>query len=69
MADPMVIGQRLRALRTNAKESIAETSSAVGISESALRMYEIGQRIPRDEVKERIAAHFCESIESIFFSS
>ena len=38
------------------------------ISKSALAMYERGERIPRDEVKIRIAQHFNMSLEAIFFA-
>ena len=40
----------------------------VGISLSALSMYETGQRIPRDEIKLKIARRLNTSIESLFFT-
>lgn len=47
--------------------SLREVSSAVGISISALGMYETGKRIPRDNIKLRIANFYGRSIEDIFF--
>ena len=44
-----------------------DLSKAIGTSESAIGMYESGQRVPRDEIKIRIAEHFTVPVESIFF--
>ena len=41
-------------------------AKALGISVSALSMYEQGNRIPRDEVKIRMAEYYGISIESLF---
>ena len=49
------------------KRSQEEVATAVGISKSALSMYENGERIPRDEIKIRLARYYNESVESIFF--
>ena len=45
-----------------------EVSNALGISLSALAMYENGDRIPRDETKVRIATYYGKSVEEIFFA-
>ena len=51
--DSKTIGHKLRALRG---EMDAKTvADALGISTSALFMYERGERIPRDQIKKRIA--------------
>ncbi|MDE7124422.1 MAG: helix-turn-helix domain-containing protein [Eubacterium sp.] len=68
MADANVIGNRLRELREQNAETVRQTAEAVNISESALRMYETGKRIARDEIKERLANHYKSSIASIFFN-
>ena len=59
------MGNKIRALR--GAESQQNLADKLQISKSALAMYERGERIPRDEVKIRIARHFDVSIESIFF--
>lgn len=60
------VGEKLVNLR--AEKTQREVAEAVGISTSALAMYESGQRIPRDEVKVRLARYFGASIEEIFFA-
>lgn len=64
--DNKKIGERLRALRGEA--SADETAKAVGVSVSALFMYERGERVPRDEIKIKLAYHYGESVESIFYA-
>lgn len=43
-------------------------SDEIGISQSALNMYENGERVPRDEVKERIAAYYGMTVGFLFFN-
>lgn len=62
-----VIGRKLRELR--GEKSREEVAFAVGISVSALTMYETGQRMPRDEVKIRLASYYNETVGSIFFAA
>lgn len=65
--DRQAIARRLVALRGNRSQE--EASKAMGVSKSALSMYETGQRIPRDEIKVKIAAYYGKSIQSIFFNT
>lgn len=65
--DAILIGKRLRDLR--GKSTQKETAKALGISISALTMYENGNRIPRDEIKLKIAKHYGKTVEEIFFAS
>ncbi len=67
MVDAKTIGDRLKVLRGNRK--MEDVSNAIGISRSALSMYESGHRIPRDEIKVKIATFYNTSIETIFFAS
>ena len=60
------IGKRLIALR--GKKLIKDVAKALGISASALSMYEKGQRIPRDEIKIRLARYYDRTVDSIFFT-
>ena len=64
--DNKAIGRKLRTLRgvLDAKN----VADALGISTSALFMYERGERIPRDQIKKRIAQYFGKSVEEIFFA-
>lgn len=47
----------------------AEVAKAIGISVSAISMYENNQRIPRDEVKVKIANYYKTSVQDLFFDS
>ena len=66
MTSSKTIAIRLKDLRGNrSKEDVA---SAVGISYSALSMYEQGKRIPRDDIKLKLAQYYGSSVEDIFFT-
>lgn len=60
------IGRRLKKLR--GKKTREEVAEANGISLSALSMYECGLRIPRDEIKIKLARYYDKTIEEIFFA-
>ena len=62
---PKVIGKRLLELR--GEKSQAEVAQSVGISDSALSMYECGERIPRDSVKVKLAKYYKTTVQKIFF--
>ncbi|WP_375135101.1 helix-turn-helix transcriptional regulator [Lysinibacillus fusiformis] len=66
MLDKEKIGQILTGLRGDASRE--EIAKAVGVSVSAWQMYENGQRIPKDEVKVRIASYFEKTVGEIFYS-
>lgn len=61
-----IIGHKLRDLR--GKRNVQEVATAAGVSISSIFMYENGERIPRDEVKIRLARFFNVSIEYLFFT-
>lgn len=59
-----LIAQRLIELGGNkSRETVAK---ACGISVSALAMYEQGERIPRDDIKIRLAKYYKRSVNFIF---
>lgn len=63
--NPQVIGERLKILRGNRKrEDVAEI---LGVSLSALAMYERGERVPRDEIKRRFSELYGKSVQEIFY--
>ena len=64
--NPAKIGQTLRDLR--GKRTIEEVADDIGISTSALTMYELGRRIPRDEIKKKLASYYRMPIEAIFYT-
>lgn len=60
----MSTGAKLRALRGNkTQKKVAED---LGITKSALAMYERDERVPRDEIKVRIAAYYGETVQFLF---
>lgn len=64
--DMSSIAKKLVELRGDQKQEVV--SAAVGISRSALAMYERGKRTPRDEIKVRLAKFYHVSVQSIFFA-
>ena len=63
--DGKMMGETLKKLRGSRTQ--AEVAKALGISISALSMYENGERIPRDEVKKRVAEYYGRTVQHIFF--
>lgn len=66
MNDAKTIGERLLKLRLSEKKTQKEVTEAIGISVSALTMYETGNRIPRDEIKVKLAHYYSTSVERLF---
>nr|DAU91159.1 MAG TPA: helix-turn-helix domain protein [Caudoviricetes sp.] len=64
--DTKTMGEKLIKLRGNRTQE--EVSEALGISKSALSMYETGKRIPRDPVKMKLARYYKKSVPFIFFN-
>lgn len=62
----MAMAEKLVTLRGDKKQE--EVANALGISKSALCMYEAGKRVPRDPLKARIAKYYKRSISFIFFN-
>lgn len=57
--------EKLVQLRGNKTKS--EVANALGISRSSYEKYERGERIPRDEIKIRIAEYYGSTVQHIFF--
>ena len=62
--DAALAGRILRHLR--GKESLEKVAKTVKISANALDMYERGLRLPRDEVKSRLARYYGVTVGAIF---
>lgn len=61
----MTTAEKLVSLRGG--KSREEVAKSVGVSLSAIAMYESGARIPRDEIKVKLADYFGTSVQSLFF--
>lgn len=66
MKSPKEIGADLANLRGNVPR--ATVAAAVGVSTSALQMYENGERVPRDDIKVQLASYFNTTVGSLFFN-
>lgn len=64
--DRLAAGRRLIVLRGNRSQQ--EVARANLISVSALGMYERGERIPRDDVKIRLAKYYDTTVQAIFYA-
>ncbi len=64
--DTKTMGEKLIKLRGNRTQE--EVSEALGISKSALSMYETGKRIPRDPVKMKLARYNKKSVPYIILN-
>lgn len=60
------IANRLIELRGNKPRE--EVAKACDISVSALAMYEQGQRIPRDDIKVKLAKYYKRTVQFIFYN-
>ena len=54
-------------IKLRGKRSRADVARDLGITERALQSYELGDRIPRDKVKTKIADYYKRSVQHIFF--
>lgn len=67
MMDANEIGRKLRELRGETPPPVV--ACACDISVSALCMYETGKRIPRDEIKLKLARYYNTSIDALFYAT
>ena len=63
----MSTGEKLKELR--GAKTQAAAAKDIGITKSALAMYERNERVPRDEAKVMIANYYGVSIQDLFFNS
>lgn len=61
----MTVAERLVAARGNRRRE--DVAAAVGVSLSAIAMYESGGRIPRDETKIKLADYYGTTVQALFF--
>ena len=62
----MTVAKRLIEARGDKRRE--EVAAAVGISLSAIAMYETGERMPRDEIKVRLADFYGKTVQELFFN-
>ena len=59
-------GEKIRQLRQKMGLSQETLASMVGASKEAICCYELGERIPRDEIKIKLCDFFGVTLSSIF---
>ena len=64
--DSKKIGKLLTALR--GERTLSDVAKTLGVSPSAISQYESGNRIPRDNIKEKIAKFYDKTVQEIFYS-
>ncbi len=64
--DKIQIAQKLKTLRGD--KSQKKVADDLGITSMAISLYESGERIPRDEMKERLAAYYKISVQELFYT-
>ena len=57
-----------RLVKARGKRSRAEVANAVGVSLSAMSMYENGERVPRDEIKVKLADYYKTTVQKLFLT-
>ena len=63
----MDVASRLRYAREKKGCSAEEAAKAVGVSLSAIQMYECGKRVPRDSIKIELSRFYGVSVQRLFF--
>lgn len=61
----MTVAERLVQARGERKRE--DVAAAIGVSLSAIAMYENGERVPRDEIKVRLAEYYKTTVQELFF--
>jgi DNA-binding XRE family transcriptional regulator len=61
----LTVPERLIAARGDRTQQ--EVADAIGVSVSAIGMYETGMRVPRDNIKVRLAEYFRMSVQELFY--
>ena len=56
-------------IQARGKHSREEVATAVGVSVSAISMYECGARTPRDAIKMKLAKYYGMTVQDLFFES
>ena len=64
----MTFSVNLKRLRELSNLTQEELAAKAGTSKSAISMYERGERVPRDEIKIRLARYFGVSVEELFYA-
>lgn len=63
--DAKKMGTKLKTLRGNKSQAVV--ANDLGICQSTYAMYELGERVPSDEKKKKIAEYYNVTVQFLFF--
>lgn len=66
--DMKMIGKKLVELREKYGKTQREVAKAIDIAPSTYCSYENGERIPRDDVKIKLASYYKTTVHKLFFA-
>lgn len=66
--DKEMIGKRLQSLREGRGLSQQQVADEIGITSMAVSQYETGNRVPRDEIKIKIARFYETTVDALFYA-
>lgn len=61
------VAERIKEARLEKGLSQAALAMACNVSDSAIQMYESGQRVPRDSIKKALSAVLGKPVQDLFF--
>lgn len=64
----MTVGEKLKKIREEKGLSVDDVAQDLDLTRQAIYNYEADMRIPRDEIKIKLANYYKKSIEEIFFN-
>jgi DNA-binding XRE family transcriptional regulator len=59
---------RFKTFRISRGLTQADMAQKLGVTPSAYAMYERGERIPRDEIKIKIASYYGKTVQELFYA-
>ena len=60
------VGERLRNLRGD--RTLDMVAKEIGVTRDAISKYEMGQRVPKDAIKVKLARYYQTTVEDLFYA-
>lgn len=60
------VGERLRSLRGD--RTLDVVAKEIGVTRDAISKYEMGQRVPKDAIKVKLARYYQTTVEDLFYA-
>ena len=65
----MTVGRKLKNIREDKGLSVDDVAQDLDLTRQAIYNYEADMRVPRDEIKLKLADYYGVSVEEIFFNT